>query len=527
MKIQTFSENEWLYPDTVITKPNNAVKLESARGANISFQILTDKEITKDEKVSIKWEAPSNIDLKFTVYQLLPARVEENSAPKVYTTLDYDSVSHFVTRRAPFYVYDVTRNIDDGCLKPGRAAFYVRVFVPENCQLGEYELKLNIAFSDCSFNVDVLLKVYKAAVPALGSSVFNMINWLNLKSIAKVHNLEHGSAAFWEAVQRYLENQIDMRNNHIMLPSGIPVRDETGRVVDFNFDDAIRLGNMALKAGFKYIYGGFVARFKEWNQKEHYLLWDRDVSVVTFEAYRQLKLYFEKLWDIVNKNNWKNHYMQCLVDEPQFPNSEHYRILSGICRKFMPGVKINDPVESTDLEGAVDIWVVKQSVYEKHISKYQALQSLGEEIWIYTCGFPAGYVMNRVMDLPLLVSRLPMWMCYLYDAKGFLHWGYNVYNEKPFESTCYFHGDPEKLFPPGNAFVVYPGNNEPWYSVRGHLQRAGAEDFELLHQLGLRNKEKAREIISRICTSFEDYKSSAEDFAAVRSELLQELEKYN
>ena len=259
---------------------------------------------------------------------------------------------------------------------------------------------LNIAFSDCSFNVDVLLKVYKAAVPALGSSVFNMINWLNLKSIAKVHNLEHGSAAFWEAVQRYLENQIDMRNNHIMLPSGIPVRDETGRVVDFNFDDAIRLGNMALKAGFKYIYGGFVARFKEWNQKEHYLLWDRDVSVVTFEAYRQLKLYFEKLWDIVNKNNWKNHYMQCLVDEPQFPNSEHYRILSGICRKFMPGVKINDPVESTDLEGAVDIWVVKQSVYEKHISKYQALQSLGEEIWIYTCGFPAGYVMNRVMDLP-------------------------------------------------------------------------------------------------------------------------------
>ena len=140
MKIQTFSENEWLYPDTVITKPNNAVKLESARGANISFQILTDKEITKDEKVSIKWEAPSNIDLKFTVYQLLPARVEENSAPKVYTTLDYDSVSHFVTRRAPFYVYDVTRNIDDGCLKPGRAAFYVRVFVPENCQLGEYEL---------------------------------------------------------------------------------------------------------------------------------------------------------------------------------------------------------------------------------------------------------------------------------------------------------------------------------------------------------------------------------------------------
>ena len=59
-------------------------------------------------------------------------------------------------------------------------------------------------------------------------------------------------------------------------------------------------------------------------------LWDRSVSVASFEGYRQLKLYFEKLWKLVNENGWLGKYMQCLVDEPQFPNSEHYRILSCI-----------------------------------------------------------------------------------------------------------------------------------------------------------------------------------------------------
>ncbi len=525
MKAQIFMENEWLYPDSEITRQDNTVKLEAARGASVCFQVLTDMEVETDTPVDIHWDGSDIADLDFTVYQLLPARVEENSGKDLFTTLDYDSVSSFVTRQAPFYVYDVTREIDDNRLKQGRVAFYIRIFVPESFQPGEYKQNLSITVNGSKLDMEILLKVYKAVVPELESSSFSMINWLNLESIEKVHNLQYDSEAFWNMVDKYLQNQIDMRNNHIMLPSGVPVRDETGKVIDFDFSAAIKLGNMALKAGFEYVYGGFIARFKDWQKPEHYLNWDRDISAISFEAYRQLKIYFTKLWAIVNENNWKDNYMQCLVDEPQFPNSEHYRILSGICRKFMPGVIINDPVESTELEGAVDIWVVKQAVYEKHISKFQALQSLGEEIWIYTCGYPAGCTMNRVMDLPLLVSRLPMWICYLYDSKGFLHWGYNVYNEEPFESTCYYRGNPEQLLPPGNAFIVYPGDKGPWYSMRGHLQRAGAEDFELLYQLGVKDKEKALELIRKVCNTFDDYNSSDDNFRAVRRELLEELEK--
>ena len=37
--------------------------------------------------------------------------------------------------------------------------------------------------------------------------------------------------------------------------------------------------------------------------------------------------------------------------------------------KMHAGRIINDPVESTELGGAVDIWVVKQTLYEKYMKR--------------------------------------------------------------------------------------------------------------------------------------------------------------
>ena len=528
MKFQIFTENDWVYPDTQITDPSDSVYLETARNANISFQVLTDIQVEEGTSVTFDWSGEKEGEFELIPYQLMPARVEENSGAEIFTTLDYDSVKNFVTRQAPFYVYDVTRDIDDGTLKKGRAAFYFRIKVSGDIDPGIYESVLRISINGNKGKIhegriNIKIKVWKATVPSLDSCKFNMVNWLFLDTIQKVHKLEYDSEEFWKTVAFYMDNQLDMRSNHLMLSRGQPILDENGRVVDFDFSEMIKLGKMAVAKGYKYIYGGFVARWKKWDESEIYLLWDRDIECTSQKAYRQLKIYFTKLWNIVEENGWKDKYMQCLVDEPNFPNSEHYRILAGICRKCMPGVIINDPVESTELGGAVDIWVVKQTLYEKYMKEYKALQEIGEEIWIYTCGFPAGKTMNRVIDLSLMASRLPMWMCFKYNAPGFLHWGYNAYNEDPFEYTCYYRGDPKRLLPPGNAHIVYPGGDKPWYSIRGHLQRSGAEDYELLYQLGQHDRSRADKIVSMVCNSFDDYTTSIDVFNAARHELLKSL----
>lgn len=153
------------------------------------------------------------------------------------------------------------------------------------------------------------------------------------------------------------------------------------------------------------------------------------------------------------------------------------------------------------------------------------LRDMGEEMWLYTCGFPAGATMNRIIDLPLSASRLPMWMCYQYGALGFLHWGYHLHNAEVEGETCYRTGKEEEKYPAGNSFVVYPGDGKPDYGIRGHLQRLGAYDYELLHMLGECDRAYALSLIEQLCRTFDDYTADAALIERVRRALLDALEK--
>ena len=517
MKYCIFSENEWTYPDSQWNGKTTA-HLHAARGGDACFQLLTDFILLGGEPFS--FQGPSFCE--FIIYQLLPAHVGENSGPKSFTTLDFESVKSFVTRPAPFDVYDITRPLDNKAMEKGRCAFYVRIKIPQEATPGLYDITLRLKIGLETLSIPLTLTVYQTQIPSVSSSSFHMCNWIQYDSLAHQHQVALWSEPYFKLLEAYLENQRDMRNDYLMLPSGEPVRDQNGAVIDFDFTNASKVGALALQHGFLHIMGGFVARFHQWDESEHYLLWDKETGVTSTEGYRQLKLYFTKAWQCVLLNGWQQQYMQCLVDEPQFPNSLAYRALSCICRKCMPGIQIHDPVETTDIAGAVDVWVVKQTVYETYLKTYQQLQEMGEELWTYTCGFPAGATMNRAVDLPLTVSRLPMWMCYKYGLKGFLHWGYLLHNQEVEKETCYKVEEGIK-YPPGNSFIVYPGDGRPWYSVRGHAQRAGACDFELFTILGRQNKQQALELIEAVCHTFDDYHPSAERFDEVHRQLLERL----
>ncbi len=522
MRIQTFSSATWLYPDTEADISDKRISLDIARGGMAAFQIMTDVNLSSEEKVKIGWE--NAFSLKATVYQLLPVCVDQNSGKDVLTG-PYENVSQFATRKAPFYVFDAMREIDDGTLHSGRIAFYIRIEAPDMIETGEKTLSLSIETCEKSAEIEICVNVHPARIPPLKAASFGMVNWLNNGEISSQHKVDADDPLFDEILTRYIDNQLEMRNTQLQIPSGVPVCDENGMIVSFDFALSEKVGNLALERGFQYILGGFVARFHVWNEKTHYLLWDKDVSVASHEGYRQLKIYFSEIEKLIKKNNWQGKYMQTLVDEPQFPNSEHYRILSSISRKFLPGIPIHDPVESTELDGAIDIWDVKQAVYEKYIDEYKLLQDLGEEMWLYTCGFPAGKMMNRVMDLPLTASLLPMWMCYLYGCKGFLHWGYNVHTERPFDKTCYVpdKAHPEIAYPAGNAHIVYPGKKGPMWSVRAMLQRIGAEDFELFTLLGKKDRLCAIRLIKQACTSFSDYTFDGNKVDEIRKQLLESI----
>ncbi len=521
MLIQAFSENLWLYPDTPLTAPSASVSLDAARGGMVCLQILTDKTLEKETGFSISWQ--NIFSVRPTIYQLLPVCVDKNSGKDVLTG-PYEDVKDFVIRKAPFDLFDAMKEPKDGVLAPGRCAFFVRFEIDRACPAGSRSIALEMTVGVEKARLEIEINVHKASIPPLEQANFGMVNWIYTSKLCNQYGVEPGSEEFVKVIDQHLVNEIEMRNTHLQLPSGEPIRDENGKVIGFDFTLAELVGNMALNRGFNYIMGGFVARFSKWDDPEHFLLWDREVGVASHEGYRQLKLYFEGVLQLIEDNGWEDLYMQTLVDEPQFPNSEHYRILSSICRKFLPGIPIHDPIESTQLDGALEIWCVKQAVYEKYLDEFKALQDLGEEMWLYTCGFPAGKMMNRVLDLPLTASRLPMWLCRLYGCTGFLHWGYNYNSDDPFKVTANPVSDGIN-YPPGNAHIIYPTADGPIWSVRAQLQRAGAEDYELLDQLYEKDPAKAEEIIKSVCRDFSDYSMDGLDVDAARKALLEELDK--
>lgn len=520
MNYQIFSENQWVYPDSELAA-SASPSLSCPKGADVCFQVLTDLTLDGSELLSVSAE---NLDCEVVVYQLLPACVNRNSHAVLGTTTDYSTVADFATRPAPFYVYDITYLPEEGKLRPGRAAFYIRLNVSADAATGTRSGTVRLTAGAESITIPVELNVPNIRVPALPEARLHMVNWIYYPNLAENHKVTPWSDEYFRILRRYLENQLDMRNDILMLPSGEPVRNEAGTVIDFDFTHAEQVGKLALELGFRSIMGGFIARWKKWDDEEIFLLWDREVGVTSTEGYRQTKLYFSRAQESVVRCGWESVYMQCMVDEPQIPNALAYRALSAICRQNMPGVRINDPIEAVDLVGSLDVWVVKQAFYEKHLAAYQQLQQLGEEFWVYTCGFPSGKTMNRILDLPLNASRLPMWLCVKYGFTGFLHWGYHCHNAGIEQDTCM----PNRncgFMPPGNGFVVYPGDGKPEYGVRGHLQRAGAVDYELLYLLSQKAPDKAAALIEKLCRSFDDYEFSGVLLDETRKELLTDLEQ--
>ena len=518
MKYSVFTDTDWLYPDSPHSD-DLLMQLALPGGGHCGCQVLG--EIPSGSlRLTFSWHQEA-AGLETRLYWLLPVGVNENTDCRMMTTTDYSRCQDFVTRKAPFEVYDALLPVKERRPK-GRLALYVCVEAGPDAVPGSYTGELCILEGKQETRIPLRCRVGAALVPPLSASRLGMLNFFDYNGLASQHNVEKNSPEYWRLYRRYVKAQVEMRCTHILLPSGQPVY-QNGQLCGFDFSMAERAGQIARAAGARWLCGGPIAHWQVWDDSEYYPKWDADTGVTTPKGYLQLRLYFSEWAKIVRKNRWQGCMTQSLADEPQTCNDGTYRILAGIFRKFLPRIPVVEAVETTNLGGAIDIWVPKQDTYEKWKDEYEALKAAGEEMWFYTCAFPAGPIMNRSMDLPLTVSRLILWMAALYRLKGFLHWGFNYYiGSDIWHSACCPHKG--ELLPAGDAHIVYPGQKGPLKSMRFEAQRAGAEDYELLVQALRLSPEKTDSLIQSVCRDFRTYTRKGQDLLAARNKLLTLIE---
>ncbi|MEZ0537707.1 DUF4091 domain-containing protein [Caldicellulosiruptoraceae bacterium PP1] len=516
------SSNEWLFPDSKVDiTGNKSIRLTSARGGYTSCQILLNNvEINKE--VQIKITSPKHIN--YEIYRLIDVLVEKNTGPIGFCLQEGELCEGYTTRKAPFRVFDALKPFEENeYTNKETEAFYIAFKINKELCEGIYEFDVCIKLGDEIEKIPVSIKVFDVIIPE--NENLYISNWFNIENMATQHNLEIWSEEHWKMIKLYGLLMRRVRQTHFWVSIDLTIvkKDANGRYI-FDFSRTKRFIELYLGLGFKYIEGGPIAFRK--NFKDSYFVVNccgNIVNALTDEGYDFISQFLIAWKNFLKENGWYNITVQHVADEPTEACSTEYRVLSGIVRKFLPGIKIIEAVEYYDLDGAVDIWIPKNVYYQENIVEFERKRQNGDELWFYTCCLPGGYYLNRLLDMPLIRTRYLHWGNFKYKLSGYLHWGLNFCdnNQDPFNQKDIF-------FPPGDTHITYPGNGKPWGSMRLEAMRSGIEDFEILKILERKNSSLAKDIVDYCIKSFDNVNENIEQFENIRNMLLSAAsEKFN
>ncbi|MBP3965524.1 DUF4091 domain-containing protein [Paenibacillus lignilyticus] len=524
MNYQVFSMNEWIYPDSIVSEGGNtAIKLATARGSYAACQILLNGAAPNAEIHCEFVRSTGSVFLRQPeVYQLIDIFVEKNTGPISHCVNEGESAEGYTTRQAPFRVYEAMNPLTEGVVtRAATEALYLCWEIPVDAEAGNYSGELSVTIGEETCLIPVEIEVYQAVVPA--EETLAVTNWFSLPNMAKRYNAELWSERHWAMIEKYGRLMRRARQTHFWVPMDAVQVNLVGEDrYQFNFDRAERLIRLYFSLGFTHIEGGLVAGRKDFWGSEFFIwnTWNggEALKAVSTEGYAYLSQFLPAWRTFLEQNGWLSKLVQHVADEPIGTSVEEYRILSGIVRKFMPGIPLLEAVETYDLAGSVDILVPKNIYYLEHREQFEKLRSLGDKLWFYTCCFPGGSSMNRLWDMPLLRTRYLHWGNYKYDLEGFLHWGLNHCDDDkdPYEQT-------DLCFPPGDTHITFPGTNGPIGSVRLEAMRAGIEDYELLKQLAKKDKAFADGLTHSCLISFNEANEDPAHFEHVHRKLLQAL----
>ncbi len=188
-----------------------------------------------------------------------------------------------------------------------------------------------------------------------------------------------------------------------------------------------------------------------------------------------------------------------ISDEPVQDQFEQYKKVRD---------SIYDLVEDYETLDAISHYEFYKSGLSKHpvpktMVVHEFIDNGAQDLWTYYCGSQCDKVSNCHFAMELARVRCLGMQMYKYDIKGFLHWGYNFYNNQwsydridPFATS-----DAESFVASGDAYMVYPApDGTAWESTRLRALYEGIEDMRVMQLAeALCGKETIVKTIEDIC----------------------------
>ena len=436
----------------------------------------------------------------------------------------------------------------------GIMTVWVKLDVPADVKPGTYEITVKFELTNIhkasekeNITKTMAVEMISAVMP---EQKLIYTRWLYADCIANQHQAEIHSPEYWDWMEKYIAAAVDVGINMILVPVHTPPLDtavgtqrrcvqlvdieKKGDRYEFGFENFKKFIAICKKCGIKYYE--IAHMFSQWgakcapnimvteNGKTDYMFgWH--VSAASKEYSEFLPQYIAAIAEEVKKEGISENTYFHISDEPNLENMDNYMAASDMMRSLIGKSKTFDALSKYEFyeRGLINCPVTSVD----HIHEF--LEHKIENQWIYYCCKPQKVYTNSFMAMPSCRTRVLGYQMYRYDIKGFLHWGYNFYNSQIslYEINPYLTTSANGAFPSGDSFIVYPGKNMVYPSIRGEVTYEAIQDmnicFALEELIGRAEVVKMIDEAAGRTLRFDDYPCSNEFVEGLRAAMIEKL----
>lgn len=347
--------------------------------------------------------------------------------------------------------------------------------------------------------------------------------WFHADCLADYYQVEPWSEAHWSIVEHFLSHYAKMGMNMVLVPVLTPpldtavgwerttvqlvdIREETEGVFRFDFERMERYVELCRRAGIRFLeishlftqWGACAApKVMVWRGGEQVRRFGWDTPSDGPEYLGFLEQFLPALTEKLTQWGFQGRAFFHISDEPGEDVLERYAFL----REKVTGWIAPYPV----MDALSDYAFYESGAVDRAVPSMDSLPLFAEKgakpLWTYYCGGQCKGTPNRYLAMPSCQIRVLGVLLYVYQAAGFLHWGYNFYNSQ----YSLEHIDPYAVtdaggsFPSGDSFLVYPGpDGKPEDSLRMLLMLDAMQDLRALQLLErFQGRESVMELIRR------------------------------
>lgn len=368
---------------------------------------------------------------------------------------------------------------------------------------GDYPVEIVLSDDELQVSRTMTIKVIDAILPEQ-DMIFTQ--WFHADCLADYYGVEVFSEKHWELIEKFVKTASLNGVNMMLTPIFTPPLDTqvghertTVQLIDiekngdnytFKFDKLRYWIKLCQKNGIKYFEIAHL--FTQWGLaatpkiiatengvKKRIFGWDVSSEDSSYEKF--LSQMLPALDEFLKKEKINKNTFFHISDEPYSEHIEKYMKLKNMVKKYLPDYQIIDALSNFEFysKGVVENPIPSTD----HIQPF--IDNNVSDLWCYYCCSQAVKVANRFMAMPSYRNRVIGIQFYKFNIRGFLHWGYNFYNSalslkkiNPFMVT-----DAINTYQSGDAFSVYPGEEEPIESIRLAVFYEALQDLRVLKLL--------------------------------------------